>query len=279
MCLIKYNNFSFRYKKNETYQLNNINLKIEKNKFILLAGATGSGKTTLIRSMNGLIPQFYAGFYKGSVEVNGKDTVETPIPDLSTEVGIVFQNPENQLISMNVEHEIAFGMENLGVPREEMNKKIKEVIQLTEIEHLLDRAPFELSGGEQQRVAIASILVLEPKVLILDEPSSLLDPMMAKKIINLLKKIQTEKGTTIIISEHRMDLVIPVADEIILISEGNILEHDTKDNIINKDTFQNLIINKPVIYSIFNQLKKEKLYNDKIPTSILETIKYLKNMN
>ena len=158
-------------------------------------------------------------------------------------------------------------------------KKIKEVIQLTEIEHLLDRAPFELSGGEQQRVAIASILVLEPKVLILDEPSSLLDPMMAKKIINLLKKIQTEKGTTIIISEHRMDLVIPVADEIILISEGKILEHDTKDNIINKDNFQNLIINKPVIYSIFNQLKKEKLYNDKIPTSILETIKYLKSLN
>jgi len=279
MCLIKYNNFSFRYKKNETYQLNNINLKIEKNKFILLAGATGSGKTTLIRSMNGLIPQFYPGFYKGSVEVNGKDTVESPIPDLSTEVGIVFQNPENQLISMNVEHEIAFGMENLGVPREEMNKKIKEVIQLTEIEHLLDRAPFELSGGEQQRVAIASILVLAPKVLILDEPSSLLDPMMAKKIINLLKKIQTEKGTTIIISEHRMDLVIPVADEIILISEGKILEHDTKENVINKDNFQNQIINKPVIYSIFNQLKKEKLYNDKIPTSILATIKYLKSLN
>ena len=279
MSLIKYNNFSFRYKKNETYQLNNINLKIEENKFILLAGATGSGKTTLIRSMNGLIPQFYAGFYKGSVEVNGKDTVETPIPDLSTEVGIVFQNPENQLISMNVEHEIAFGMENLGVPREEMNKKIKEVIQLTEIEHLLDRAPFELSGGEQQRVAIASILVLEPKVLILDEPSSLLDPMMAKKIINLLKKIQTEKGTTIIISEHRMDLVIPVADEIILISEGKILEHDTKDNVINKDNFQNQIINKPVIYSIFNQLKKEKLYNEKIPTSILATINYLKSLN
>jgi len=279
MCLIKYNNFSFRYKKNETYQLNNINLKIEKNKFILLAGATGSGKTTLIRSMNGLIPQFYAGFYKGNVEVNGKDTVESPIPDLSTEVGIVFQNPENQLISMNVEHEIAFGMENLGMPREEMNKKIKEVIQLTEIEHLLDRAPFELSGGEQQRVAIASILVLAPKVLILDEPSSLLDPMMAKKIINLLKKIQTEKGTTIIISEHRMDLVIPVADEIILISEGKILEHDTKENVINKDNFQNLVINKPVIYSIFNQLKKEKLYNDKIPTSILATIKYLKSLN
>ena len=278
MCLIKFNNFSFRYKKNETYQLNNINLKINENKFILLAGETGSGKTTLIRSMNGLIPQFYAGFYKGSIEVNGKDTVETPIADLSTEIGIVFQNPENQLISMNVEHEIAFGMENLGVPREEMFGRINEVVKLTEIEHLLDKAPFELSGGEQQRVAIASILVLEPKVLILDEPTALLDPYMAEKIINLLKRIQTEKKTTIIIAEHRLDLIMPFVDEIILINDGKIVEHDTKENAINGNNFQNLNVNKPVLYSIITQLKEEKFYNDKIPTSVPEVIEYFKNI-
>ena len=205
MHLIEFHNFYFRYKRNKEYQLNEINLKIDENKFILLAGPTGSGKTTLIRCMNGLIPQFYPGFYRGYVKVLGKDTAEAPIADLSTEVGIVFQNPENQLISMNVEHEIAFGMENLGIPREEMEKRIKEVIRITEIEHLLDKAPFELSGGEQQRVAIASILVLEPKILVLDEPTALLDPNMADKIIKLLKKIQTEKNMTIIISEHRMD--------------------------------------------------------------------------
>ncbi|MFW9898369.1 MAG: energy-coupling factor ABC transporter ATP-binding protein [Candidatus Thorarchaeota archaeon] len=278
MCLIKFNSFSFRYKKNEVYQLNNINLKINENKFILLAGETGSGKTTLIRSMNGLIPQFYAGFYKGSIEVNGKDTVETPIADLSTEIGIVFQNPENQLISMNVEHEIAFGMENLGVPREEMVRKINKVVKLTEIEHLLDKAPFELSGGEQQRVAIASILVLEPKVLILDEPTALLDPYMAEKIIKLLKRIQTKKKTTIIIAEHRLDLIIPFVDEIILINDGKIVEHDTKENAINGNNFQNLNVNKPVLYSIIKQLKKEKFYNDKIPTSVPEVIEYFKNI-
>ncbi len=280
MDLIRFENFFYRYKGNEEYALNNINLKIEnEDNFILLCGETGSGKTTLIKCMNGLIPQFYSGFYKGRVFINEINTVKTSIAKLSTEVGIVFQNPENQLIAMNVEHEIAFGLENLGIPRKEMAQKIEESASLTEIEHLLDKAPFELSGGEQQRVAIASILVLEPKVLILDEPSSLLDPMMAKKIINLLKKIQTEKGTTIIISEHRMDLVIPVADEIILISEGKILEHDTKVNAINKDNFQNLSINKPVIYSIFTQLKKEKLYTNKIPTSILAAIKYLNSLN
>lgn len=275
MTLITFNNFHFRYKKNKEYQLNNINLKIDENKFILLCGETGSGKTTLIRSMNGLIPQFYPGYYKGNVIVNGKDNSETPIAELAKDVGIVFQNPENQLIAMDVENEIAFGMENLGFPKEKMIEKLIDITKTMEIEHLLDKAPFELSGGELQRVAIASILVLEPKILILDEPLSSLDPYMAEKIIFLLKKIQIETNTTIIISEHRMDLILPVVDEIILMSNGYVLEHDTKENIINGKTFQDLNLNKPIIYSIFSQLKKENLFKEKIPASISEAINYL----
>lgn len=274
MSLITFNNFHFRYKKNKEYQLNNINLKIDANKFILLCGETGSGKTTLIRSMNGLIPQFYPGYYKGNVIVNGKDNSETPIAELAKDVGIVFQNPENQLIAMDVENEIAFGMENLGFPLEKMREKLKNITNTMEIEHLLDKAPFELSGGEEQRVAIASILVLEPKILILDEPLSSLDPYMAEKIIFLLKKIQIETNTTIIISEHRMDLILPVVDEIILMSNGSVLEHDTKEKIINGKTFQDLNLNKPIIYSIFSQLKKENLFKEKIPASISEAIDY-----
>ncbi|HEY0089930.1 MAG TPA: ABC transporter ATP-binding protein [Candidatus Lokiarchaeia archaeon] len=276
--IIKYNNFYFRYKKNPNYQLENINLEINKNKFILLAGETGSGKTTLIKSMNGLIPQFYAGFYKGNVIVNGKDTVETPISELSTEIGIVFQNPENQLISLDVEHEIAFGLENIGVPKEIMEKRIKECVKVTEIEHLLDKAPFELSGGEQQRVAIASILALEPKVLIMDEPTALLDPYMAQKIINLLKKIQLDQKITIIISEHRLDLIMPFVDEIILINEGKIIEHDLKENVINGNNFDKIHINKPLIYTIMRQLKKKNLYDNKIPASISEAMEFFEKI-
>ncbi len=274
MHLIEFHNFYFRYKKNKEYQLNEINLKIDENKFILLCGQTGSGKTTLIRCMNGLIPQFYPGFYRGYVEVLGKDTAEIPIAELSTEIGIVFQNPENQLISMNVEHEIAFGMENLGVSREEMERRIKDVIKLTEIEHLVDKAPFELSGGEQQRVAIASILVLEPRVLVLDEPTALLDPSMAEKIIKLLKKIQTEKNMTIIISEHRMDLVVPYANEIVLLDNARILEHGKRDEVLNSENFQNLNINKPVIYSVYSKLKSKNLFKENIPASIDDAIRY-----
>lgn len=278
MDLIKFYNFYYRYKGNEEYALNNVNLKIKdnNNKFILLCGETGSGKTSLIRCMNGLIPQFYSGYYKGKVFVNGKDTVETSIADLSIKVGIVFQNPENQLIAMNVEHEIAFGLENLGVSPKEIGKRIKESASLTEIEHILDKAPFELSGGEQQRVAIASILVLEPKVLILDEPTALLDPYMAKKIINLLKEIQIEKGMTILISEHRLDLILPFAEQIILVNKGSVIEYGTREKVINGDNFQNLRLNKPVIYSIFSKLKNENLFNQDIPTSIPEAVKSLK---
>lgn len=277
MELIKFENFFYRYKGNEEYALNNINLKIEDNKFILLCGETGSGKTTLIRCMNGLIPQFYTGYYKGKVELwDGRNTVETPIADLSTEIGIVFQNPENQLIAMNVEHEIAFGLENLGVPVKEISKKIKESASLTEIEHILDKAPFELSGGEQQRVAIASILVLDPKILILDEPTALLDPYMAKKIINLLNEIRNEKKISIIISEHRLDLLLPYAQEIILMKCGRVIEHGYREKVINSENFHNLKLNKPVIYSIFSTLKSENLYNKTIPASIPEAVRSLK---
>ena len=275
MSIIRYQNFSFRYKKNEFYQLNDINLEIDKNKFILLAGPTGSGKTSLIRSMNGLIPQFYPGFYKGSVEVDGFDTTMASIANLSTVTGIVFQNPENQLIAMNVEHEIAFGLENLGVQREEIAKKIGECVALTEIEHLLHKAPYELSGGEQQRVALASILALEPKLLVLDEPTGLLDPSVAKKIIILLKKIQEETGITIIISEHRMDLVLPLADEIILMKEGKVIDYDKKDKILNSKNFKDLNISHPIVYSIFNELRNEGIFSGKIPSSIPEALQLL----
>ncbi len=276
MDLVNFINFYYRYKGNDDYALNNINLKIEDNTFILLCGETGSGKTTLIRCINGLIPQFYSGFYKGKIIVNGKDTIETSIANLSTEVGIVFQNPENQLISMNVEHEIAFGLENLGISPKEISNRIMESASLTEIEHILDKAPFELSGGEQQRVAIASILVLRPKILILDEPTALLDPYMARKIIRLLQEIKQDKNITIMVSEHRLDLILPLSDHIILMKNGAIIEYGSSENVINGVNFQNLRLNKPIIYSIFKKLNKEKLFNKNIPTSIQEAVKSLK---
>jgi energy-coupling factor transporter ATP-binding protein EcfA2 len=275
MCLIKFHNFSFRYKGNEDYALKDINLKIESNKFILLAGETGSGKTTFIRCLNGLIPQFYPGFYKGYVEVGKKNTELTQISNLSTEVGIVFQNPENQLIAMNVEHEIAFGLENLGIHPDIIRSRIKEVVKITEIEGLLDKAPYELSGGEQQRVAIASILVLEPRIIILDEPTASLDPLYAYKIMLLLKKIQKEKKITIIISEHRLDLVLPFVDQIILIKDGRIGSQGDRDEVIHSQIFKNVNVNKPFIYTFFNNMNLQSI---NAPVTIEQALTIIKEL-
>ncbi|MFO7794842.1 MAG: energy-coupling factor ABC transporter ATP-binding protein [Promethearchaeati archaeon] len=279
MSLIKFHNFYFRYKENKIYALNNINLEIEDSKFILLAGETGSGKTSLIRCMNGLIPQFYSGYYKGWVEVNGFDTTKIAISDLSTFVGIVFQNPENQLVSMNVEHEIAFGLENLGLPENQIKQRIDDVVKLTGIESILDKAPFEISGGEQQRVAIASILALNPDILILDEPTSNLDPFFAKKILDLLHEIHKKQKLTIIIAEHRMDLLLPLVDEIILMKDGKIIEHDKKKKVVNNTNFKQMDINRPFIYSVFNQLKSKNLFKEDIPVSLDEALNLMKKIN
>ncbi|MEJ2278423.1 MAG: ABC transporter ATP-binding protein [Candidatus Lokiarchaeota archaeon] len=228
--------------------------------------------------MNGLIPQFYSGYYKGNVEIDNIKTTETTIAELSRKVGIVFQNPENQLISMNVEHEIVFGPENLGYPKEKIEKRFNNVVQLTGIESILDKPPFELSGGEQQRVALASILILQPEILILDEPTANLDPYFAKKILLLLKDIQEKEDITIIISEHRMDLILSLIDKIILMDNGKVLLYDSKDKVVNSDEFQHVNLNRPIIYSIFDKLKKKNVYNKNIPVSISSAIKILQEL-
>lgn len=272
MNLIKFEDFSFKYDQAQDFVLKDIKLNIESGKFILLCGITGSGKTSLVRAMNGLIPQFYHGEIKGDVFVKGKNTKYVPTSTLSRDVGLVFQNPENQLIAMNVEREIAFGPENIGIPWDEMDSRIKECIKITDIEHLRKKAPFEISGGEQQRVAIASILALQPEIIIFDEPTSLLDPKSAIQILNLLKKILLEKKiSTIIVIEHRLDIVLPLADEVILIDKGRIIEHGEAHNVINGEKFLNSGVNIPKCVSVFQKLMKQNIFTGKLPISIEET--------
>lgn len=275
MSVIEFNNFSFRYKGNQDYALNNINLNIGNNKFILLLGETGSGKTSLIKCMNGLIPQFYSGFYKGNVEVLGFPSDKTPVAEMSTMVGVVFQNPENQLVAMNVEQEIAFGLENLGISRDIIQTKIESIVKLIEIEDILNKAPFEISGGEQQKVAIASVLVLEPEVLVLDEPTGNLDPISMLKIIDLLKTIQEKKKITVIISEHRTDYILPLIDEIILMKNGQIIDYGERDKVLNGPLYRDTPINKPFLYQLFSELKEERLFDDNIPVSIEDALKII----
>jgi energy-coupling factor transporter ATP-binding protein EcfA2 len=219
--LIKFEGVSFRYEGSESYAIRDVNLEIRRGDFLLIAGMSGSGKSTLLRMMNGLIPHFYRGEMAGRVLVDGVDTREASVAQLARKVGLVFQNPDNQIVTLRVDRELAFGLENLGMSREEMVKRVNYALSKLKIEHLERRSTYELSGGEKQLVAIASIVAMKPDILVLDEPTSELDPFGAARIVRILKELNRE-GITIIVAEHRLDLFAPSSNRLLVVHEGRI---------------------------------------------------------
>ena len=223
MAIIETTNLTYTYPGGTKQSINDISIRIEKGEFTLITGPSGCGKTTLCRCFNGLIPHFYQGEMKGEITVAGLKVSEHPTYQLAQHVGLVFQNPENQLFALSVEKDVAFGLENLGVPREEMRKSVEWALGLTGIHDLRERAPHELSGGQQQRVAIASVLAMKPEVIVLDEPTSFLDPLSAKRIFEVIHELNRNLGITVVLVEHRLDLTARYADHIIVMDKGNVL--------------------------------------------------------
>lgn len=233
MSIITIKNLSYQYPISESDALKNVNVTIERGKLYALIGANGGGKTTLCNVIRGFIPHFYKGDLRGEVLIEGKDIREWEMGELSQKIGYVFQNPFTQIsgVKDNVFEEIAFGLENLGMEPELIREKVDQVIKMLEIGYLRDKNPFELSGGQKQRVALASIIVMEPDVLVIDEPTSQLDPKGTEevfKIIELMKK----KGKTIILVEHKIELIAEYADDIILLSEGEVAMQGSSKEIL-----------------------------------------------
>jgi energy-coupling factor transporter ATP-binding protein EcfA2 len=222
---IKLNNFSWKYKDAKDWTLKDINLEVKSGEIIGIMGRSGAGKTTLALTLNGLVPQTIAGEIKGTVEVTGMDTQTTPVKELVKNVGMVFQDPETQFVTMLVEDELTFGLENMAVPREEIGKRLAWVSEMLRIKEILKSHPYELSGGQKQRVAIASALVLNPKILVLDEPTSDLDPVGKSEIFSITKEL-SERGITMFIVEHEAEDLAKVADRIILIENGRVVLED-----------------------------------------------------
>ncbi len=256
--------------------LNKINLDISPGKFIALVGDTGSGKSSLVRTFNGLIPSFYRGIFFGYVGVFGKDSLQEKVSTLSQHIGLVFQNPENQLVAMTVEREIAFGLENLGIDRDTIQTKINEIMDYLDIVHLKDRPPYELSGGEQQRVAIASILVLEPSVIILDEPTATLDPQATQSVFSMLQKLNKERNITIIIIEHRLEMLLPFCDEIIVLKDGEILIHESSYTVLSSSKLYKTNVRIPEFITLFKDLESKPSKSDVTPVTMDEATEILK---
>jgi len=202
--------------------LKGVNLTIDKGDLVLLTGPSGCGKTTLCRCLVGLIPHFYGGEVSGEVVVSSLPVKEHAISELAQHVGFVFQNPENQLFALSVEKDVAFGLENLGMPRDEMRKNVDWAMDLMGIGNLRESAPFELSGGQQQRVAIASVLAMKPEVMILDEPTSFLDPVTARKLFEIVRSLNRALDLTVVLVEHRLSLLSSYVSRIVVMDEGRV---------------------------------------------------------
>ena len=249
--MIQIQDFSFTYKNGETPALQEIRLEVPDGGFLGIIGPAGAGKTTLARAVAGIIPHHYTGDFYGSVTVNGLDTVDSSIADLSRLVGTVFQDVESQIISPLVEDELLYGLENFGIPREEIPGRIGEALAKVGIAELRERSISSLSGGQRQKVAIASIIALKPQILVLDEPTGELDPRSSRQIFSLLKELNEEQGVTIILIEQKIMLLCEFARQLAVLSEGRIIRHgDTREVLSHADELQALGVNCPRVTTL-----------------------------
>jgi energy-coupling factor transporter ATP-binding protein EcfA2 len=224
--LIAIENFSYQYALTDTPALNEINLEIAAGEYVAVMGACAAGKTSLCLTMNGILPNMMAGGHTGRVIVAGHDTATTPVRELARTVGMVFDNPEFQLSQVTAREEIALGLENTGVPRDEMRRRIKEVLEIVGLTGYEDRSPLAMSGGQQQRLAIAAALAMYPQVLVLDEPTSNLDPIGKEEVFAVAARLNRERGMTIVIVEHEVEVMAAYADRLIVMAGGQIVLND-----------------------------------------------------
>lgn len=255
MPVIAVENLKYRYPHADALALDGLTFTVEKGEFIGIVGANGAGKSTLSQALIGLVPQFYNGAYGGRVLIDGLPAESTPISELCCKVGLVFQNPFNQLSGAkdNVYEEVAFGMQNLGVPRAEMHRRTENALKLLDIWQFRDRNPFDLSGGQMQRVAIASILVMEPDIIVLDEPTSQLDPQGSEEVFRTVDKL-AHSGITILMIEQKIEKIAAYCDRILLLHQGHQIAFDTPQKVFSRPELEQLGVQAPVFTRICRAL-------------------------
>ena len=272
MSVISIENLKYRYPNTEKLALNDISLNIEKGEFIGIIGRNGAGKSTLSQAIIGLVPQFYNGAYGGRVTVNGLLADKVPVSEMCEHVGLVFQNPFTQLSGANdtVYGEVAYGLQNLGISRDEMISRVDEALKELDIWEYRDRNPFDLSGGQMQRVAIASILVMKPDIIILDEPTSQLDPQGTEEVFRVVDSL-SKSGNTIIMIEQKLEKMAKYCDRVILMDDGKVICFDTPEKVLSRDDIYDYGIEPPVFTRLckeYNLTSQDGTY----PTTIDKTL-------
>ena len=253
--MIEISQLSFRYREGADPILKGIDLSIPDGAFVGVTGAAGSGKSTLTYAINGIIPHCYPGDFYGSVRVDGVDTCEASLTDISRLVGSVCQDIDSQMVSSVVEDEVLYGLENFGVSKAEIPARVDEALAAMGIADLRDLSIAELSGGQKQKVAVASVLALKPRVLVLDEPTAELDPASSVAVFDLLKRYSVEYGTTVVVVEQKIALLSEYADTLIIVDEGEIRFCGTPHEVLeHSDELLEIGVNCPRSTSLVNRL-------------------------
>ena len=234
MGYFKIENVNYKYPLENKQVLKNINIEIKKGEFWAIIGKNGSGKTTFCNMLRRFVPDFYKGELTGKITLEDKELKDYSQKELVQKIGFVFQNPFTQIsgVKDTVFEEIAYGLENLGLEKEEIISKVEKILKLLEIEKLRDRNPYDLSGGQKQRVALASIIAMDPDILVIDEPTSQLDPKGTEDIFKIINLMANE-GKTIILVEHKLELIAEYAENILVLDEGEIILSGKAEEVLN----------------------------------------------
>ncbi|MBA4494143.1 energy-coupling factor ABC transporter ATP-binding protein [Paenactinomyces guangxiensis] len=266
----------YRYPESRTLALDDLSFEVEQGELIGIIGRNSAGKSTLCQALVGLVPHFYQGAYGGKVMVDGLEVRKSTISELSRKAGIVFQNPFTQITGskLTVYEEIAFGLENTGVERKEMIDRIDAVLDLLHLEQVKDRNPFDLSGGQMQRMAIASIIVMKPEIIILDEPTSQLDPQGSEEVFRAIQRL-SDDGMTVIMVEHKVEKIAQFCNRVMLLDHGKLIGFDTPEKIFSRNDLNMHGVEAPVYTRVCKALNVKKADSSFYPVTLDEACQAL----
>lgn len=278
MGYLKLENVNYKYPLEEKNTLQNINIEIKKGEFWAVIGKNGSGKTTLCNILRRFVPDFYKGELTGKITLEGKELKDYSQKEIVQKIGFVFQNPFTQIsgVKNTVFEEIAYGLENLGIERETIISEVEKILKLLEIEKLRDKNPYNLSGGQKQRVALASIIAMNPDILVIDEPTSQLDPKGTEDIFKIINLMANE-GKTIILVEHKLELIAEYAENILVLDEGEIILSGKAEEVLNNK----ILLEKEIGMTQYSMLAYEleklgKVEFEEIPITKEKIVELLK---
>ncbi|MBP3886562.1 MAG: ATP-binding cassette domain-containing protein [Cellulosilyticum sp.] len=273
MATITVENLKYKYPLSKQFALDNLSFKIEPGEFIGIIGENGAGKSSLCQVLVGLIPHFYKGSYGGKVYIDDQIVSKSDVSKICQKVGIVFQNPFNQITGskLTVYEEIAFGLENMGIEHSEMIRRIDEALELLDIVKYKDRNPFDLSGGQMQRMAIASIIAMQPEIIILDEPTSQLDPQGSEEVFKAVQSL-AKKGITIVMVEHKMEKIAAYSNRVMLLHKGKLIDFDTPQKVFSRADLAEYGVNAPAYTEICKALHLHSPGTNLYPVTLEETI-------